>query len=265
MRIMKDRSVIRYSIQCLVLSVILVISTGCGRAFAQFEGSFDIYQRMFGDAGTPVKEGKVSILVAENRIRINGLDGAQLPEQLGGMKTNSILIRLDKKDFIVFGEKSVAVQIEKSEIVNMLNLVSSVKNHLPGTDTTSSKANVVTTNQKKTIYGYPCQKVVIHKFENGKEVTANVWITKKIPVYWGMLTESWGSDDSDIADMLSPLWLKNGTLPIFAQIFQDGVKRMTIRIEHIQKRKIPHSKMDLPPDVHLISFREMLLQKMFGG
>lgn len=260
---MKVRPVTRLIIQSLILTVILMISTGV--AFAQFEGSFDIYQRMYADNGIPVKEGKVSILVANDRIRIDGLNGSKLPEQFGGMKTNSILIRLDKKDFIVIGEKSTAVQIKKSEIVQMLNLVSSVKSHLGDADTSSTKANVVNTTQKKIIEGYPCQKVVIHKFDDGKEMTANVWITHKIQVNWGMLTEPWGNENSEIAELLSPLWLKNGTLPIYAQIYQDGIKRMTIRIEHIEKRKIEVSKMFLPLNIHLISFREMLLQKMFGG
>lgn len=233
--------------------------------YAQFEGSFDIHQQLYGNKGVPAKEGKVSVIVKGDRIRINGLNGTKLPDQLGGMKTNSILIRLDDEDFIVFGDHSDAVQIKKAEIVNMLNLVSSVKGHFSSEDTSASKTNITTTSVRKTIEGYPCQKVVIRKFDDGKEMTADVWITSALKMNWGMLTEPWGEDSSEMAELLSPLWLKNGTIPIYAEVYEDGVKRMTIRIEHIEKRKIPSSKVMVPTDIHLVSFREMLLQKMFGG
>lgn len=248
--------------------MIVFLMLGFTNAYAQFEGTFKVNQYVFANDGRSRKISTADISVTPMRIRIDGLDGSKLPAQLGGITANSILIRLDMQDFIIFGNKSEAVQIKKSEIVDMVNMIDNLTNGFGDndndTDTAKGRQNVIKTKEVKVINGYKCHKIiVIDKDENEIRKTV-VWLTDKIPVNWGMLTQSWSNNNSEVAQLLTPAWLMNGSLPIYAEIYQNGIKKMALKVVDIRKHKVAPSQMVIPTGVQLLSFRQLLLHNMFG-
>ncbi len=239
---------------------------GFTNAYAQFEGTFKVEQYIFANDGRGRMASTADISVTPMRIRIDGLNGSKLPAQLGGITANSILIRLDMQDFIIFGNKSEAVQIKKSEIVDMMNMINNLTNGFSDNDNDTAKGrqNVVKTKEVKVINGFKCHKIiVVDKDENAIRKTV-VWLTDKIPVNWGMLTQSWGGSNSEMAELLTPAWLMNGSLPMYAEIYQNGIKKMALKVVDIRKHKIAPSQMIIPAGVQLLSFRQLLLHNMFG-
>lgn len=258
------------SLKPVFLWVLLALmSLNFTNAYAQFEGTFKVDQYIFSSDGRSRKASTADISVTPMRIRIDGLDGSKLPAQLGGITANSILIRLDMQDFIVFGNHSEAVQIKKSEIVDMINMINNLTktfgDHDNDVDTLKNQQRVIKTKDVKTINGYRCHKiVVIDKDENQVRKTV-VWLTDKVPVNWGMLTQSWGdANSSQVAQLLTPAWLMNGSLPVYAEMYENGVKKLALRVVDIKKHKVAPSRMVIPAGVQLISFRQMLLHNMFG-
>ena len=262
-----NKHIIFAIISSLGFSLIFLIFN-FSNAYAQFEGSFKVDQYIYAPDGRSRKASSASISITPMRIRIDGLNGSKLPAQLGGISANSILIRLDMQDFIIFGNKSEAVQIKKSEIVDMVNMINNLTNSFGDSDsdadTLKSKQRVFKTNDVKVFDGYKCHKiVVIDKDENDVRKTI-VWLTDKIPVNWGMLTQSWGNSSSEFAQLLAPAWLMNGSLPVYAEIYDNGVKKLVLRVVDIKKHKIAPSEMIIPSGVQLLSFRQLLLHNMFG-
>lgn len=243
-----------------------IVAIGANIAKAQFEGSFKVQQFIYTPSGHEQQEGTAKVYLTPDRIRIMGLDGSQMPAQLGGLKTNSILIRLDMKDFILFGQNSEAVQIKKSEIVNMMNMVNNLAGQMGESKEDDLKSNrrVIKTKDKKHIDGFLCHKIIVID-KDGKNVTKSVvWVTHKYAVNWGMLTQPWGDDNSEIAPFLSPSWLQNGTMPVYAEMYEDGVKKTVLKVIDVKKRKVPQSLMKIPSGVQLMSWRQLLMHNMLG-
>ncbi|HKJ34252.1 MAG TPA: DUF4412 domain-containing protein [Balneolales bacterium] len=255
-----------YRLSAIFLGGALILSLGNTVAKAQFEGSFKVQQFLYSKNGHAQNEGTANVYMTPTRIRITGLNGSKMPAQLGGIKTNSILIRLDLKDFIIFGQNSEAVQIKKSEIVNMMDMVNNMSSQLGTTknDDLKSDRKVIKTKETKHIDGFPCHKIIVIDKDGNQVSKSIVWVTKKYAVNWGMLTEPWGNENSEIAPFLSPTWLQNGTMPIYAEMYENGVKKTVLKVVDVKKQKIPKSYLKIPAGYQLMSWRQLLLHNMFG-
>lgn len=252
-----------------IVGIILALTTiGLSTAYAQFEGTFKVNQYIYTANGRSQKVSTARIYMTPNRIRINGLNGSKMPAQLGGMNANSILIRLDMQDFVIFGQNSQAVQIKKSEIVNMVNMIDNLEKKFGDSDgdndTIKDKVKVEHAKGSRIIDGYKCHKIVVIDKDNNDIHKTVVWLTKQLPVNWGMLTQSWGDNSNEMAQLLTPAWLQNGNLPVYAIMYENGIKKSALRVADIKKQKVPHSLMIIPQNVQLLSFRQLLLHNMFG-
>jgi|GEM_PF-3342445 len=245
---------------------LLIVVFSANNVFAQFEGSFKVEQYLYTQNGREQKEGTADVFITPTRIRINGLNGSKMPAQFGGLRTNSILIRLDMKDFIIFGQNSEAVQIKKSEIVNMMDMVGNLTGQMSGAkdDDVKNKRQIINTKEKKHIDGFPCHKIIVIDKEGTNVSKSVVWVTHKYAVNWGMLTEPWGDENSEIAPFLSPSWLQNGTMPIYAEMYDNGIKKSVLKVIDIRKKKVAPRMMEIPSGMQLMSWRQLLLHNMFG-
>ena len=250
----------------VIVGGLLILAISANIAKAQFEGSFKVQQYLYSSNGHEQKEGTAKVYLTPTRIRITGLNGSKMPAQLGGMRTNSILIRLDMKDFVIFGSNSEAVQIKKSEIVNMMNMVDNMSSAMGGTkdDDLKTKRQVIKTKDKRRIDGFPCHKIIVIDKEGNQVSKSVVWVTHKYAVNWGMLTQPWGDENSELAPFLSPSWLQNGTMPIYAEMYENGVKKSILKVIDVKKQKVPENLTKIPSGIQLMSWRQLLLHNMFG-
>ncbi len=253
----------------LGLFTLLLFFVASQQAYAQFEGTFNIDTYSYADNGQALPQKTLHVSMTPQRILIRGLQGTQMPAQLGGVSSDEILVRLDKKDFIIFSDNSQALQIQKSEIENLLNMSNSFSNAF-GSSTSAStntpKTKTVLTHVTKKIDGYNCQKIEITETDKAGHMNqTDVWVTKDIPVKWGMLGESWNLSDSDLASLLSPTWLKDGTMPISMQVYQDGTEKYSMKVTDLKKTSVPSSQTSIPTGYKLVSIRQLLMNSMFGN
>lgn len=240
------------------------------KAHAQFEGTFNVDTYSYANNGKAILQKTIHVAMTPDRIMIRGLQGTQMPSQLGGIQSNAVLIRLDKKDFIILSDNKQALQIQKSEIENLVNMTSSLSSALSGSSSSqssqSAKPKTVVTNQRKKIDGYNCQKIEVTETDKtGHRNRTDVWVTKAIPVNWGMLAKPWNVSDSELSDLLSPAWLKNGTMPIRLEFYQDGIEKYSMRVAGLKKQRVPSSETSIPPGYQLVSIRQLLMNKMFSN
>lgn len=239
------------------------------QAQAQFEGTFSVDTYSYADNGRAIPQKTIHVTMTPERILIKGLQGTQMPSQLGGIQSDAVLVRLDKKDFIIFSDNNQALQIQKSEIENLVNMTNSLSGALSGSSSQTgqgSKPKTVITNQRKKIGDYTCQKIEVTETDKkGRHIRTDVWVTKEIPVNWGMLAEPWNISDSELSDLLSPGWLKNGTMPIRVDFYQDGTEKYSMKVAGLKKQHVPSSVTSIPPGYQLVSIRQLLMNKMFSN
>ena len=240
------------------------------QAHAQFEGTFSVDTYSYADNGRAIPQKTIHVTMTPERILIKGLQGTQMPAQLGGIESDAVLVRLDKKDFIIFSDNKQALQIQKSEIENLVNMTNSLSSALGGSSSSQNgqtgKPKTVVTNQRKKIGGYNCQKIEVTETDKaGHHIRTEVWVTREIPVNWGMLAEPWNISDSELSDLLSPSWLKNGTMPIRIDFYQDGSEKYSMKVAGLKKQHIPSSVTSIPPGYQLVSIRQLLMNKMFSN
>lgn len=249
------------------LLVVALSFVALQKAHAQFEGTFMVDTYHYANNGLAIPQKTLHVAMTPQRIAISGLQGTQMPAQLGGIQSDKVLVRLDKKDFIIFSDNKQALQIQKSEIENLVNMTNSLSSALSGSSSSQvSKPKTVVTNEKKKIDGYTCQKIqVTDTDKEGHRTRTDVWVTKEIPVKWGMLAQPWNVSDSELASLLSPSWLKDGTMPISLDFYRDGVEQYSMKVANLKKQKVPASVTSVPPGYQLVSIRQLLMNKMFSN
>lgn len=249
----------------LLLFSILFISTH--QALAQFEGTFNIDTYHYADNGQAIPQKTLHVFMTPERILVRGLKGTQMPSQLGGVSSDAILVRLDKKDFIIFSDNNQALQIQKSEVENLVNMSNSLSSAFGSSSSAKvPKPKTVLTHVTKKIDGYNCQKIEITDTDKAGHMNqTDVWVTREIPVRWGMLAESWNISDSDLASLISPSWLKDGAMPLSMQVYQDGNPKYSMKVTNLKKMNVPSSQTSIPAGYQLVSIRQLLMNSMFGN
>lgn len=248
----------------LIVPVLLFTLTQPSQA--QFEGTFSVETYGYSD-GQAVPQKTVHVAMTPERIMITGLEGTEMPSRLGGMKSNAVLVRLDKKDFIILGDNKQALQVQKSELENMVNMAATLSGAMnDGARSTTDKPKTIMTNKKRKIEGYDCRMIkILKKDKDGDQLETDIWVTKQIPVQWGMLAEPWEITDPELSGLFPPEWLKNGTMPLSMQLYQNGVERYSMKLTHLSKKKISSDQISIPTGYRIVSFRQMLMNRMFGN
>lgn len=248
----------------LVASLILIAAR---QTQAQFEGTFTVDTYSYAGNGHAIPQKAIHVAMTPDRILIQGLQGTQMPKELGGIQSDAILVRSDKKDFIIFGDNKKALQVQKSDVENLVNMSNSLSSFSGSASSSKNhKPKTVVTQETKKIDGYTCQKIQVTQTDKeGHHNRTDVWVTKQIPVKWGMLAGSWNISDQDLAELLSPSWLKDGAMPLSMEFYQDGSKKYAMKVTGLKKEKVPSSQTDIPAGYQLVTIRQLLMNQMFGN
>lgn len=247
-----------------LLVVALLLSANA--AFAQFQGQ--ITMKIYSENNGVEEQNTLNMFVTANRIMFQGESAFGINE---GFDAEGLLIRNDKKDFVVLtGEKS-ALQVTKKEIESLMNL-----GNAWGGNSNSSSSSSYSTNKKpnyrytertKTVLGYDCTELIIEDEE--EEGYISIWLTPDVDINWGMLSEPWAGfdDEMDKAFRTSQDAVFTGkSFPMLVEYHSESEgSKVVAEVTNMNKSSIAKAMVEIPQGVKIMGFGDFMLKMMMSG
>ncbi len=238
----------------------LLLTVFAANLQAQFEGKIIYTFYEMNDSGERDEEEYFTAYITPQRILIQSEESFSMA---GSFKTEGLLIRLDKKDFVFLTGDTSAMKITKAGITSFMNMFGEMaKMEHEMEEDMKKDFTFKNTGEIETFGGYSAKKFVYksNDEENGKAV---IWMTQDININWGMLAEPWGDS---VQFMTSGNWPTNsifqkGYLPLRGTYYEDG--KVAGGFSAVVKRTdLAQSMVQIAPEVTVKSLSEYLFQMM---
>lgn len=242
----------RKILSLLFLCITIGISTPVS---AQFEGqiSMDIFSTNNGKTET----NTLNLFSTPNRIFIQGEDDVNLANTFN---SGGLLIRNDKKDFIVMMENNDALQVTKAEIEGLFKMLFSWESE-PNT-TEKDRINFNYTGKEKKINGYATTELQI--FDNDDKSVVSVWLTPEVDINWGMMAEPWQNLSGDVDRAVNGLTrqaiFQGKNFPMLVEITKKGKTETVMKVNSIKKSPIAKAMVEVPTGVNIIGVFEFMMK-----
>ncbi len=221
---------------------------------AQFQGQ--ITMKVYGDNNGVRNENELNMYVTPERIFIKGEEELNFGQPVS---SDGLLIRNDKKDFILMLEENDALQVRKSEIEGLVKMFSGAS----GSDKDSgTKISYEYTDRKKNVNGREAYELLIRSSESSS--TTSVWLTPNVDVNWGMLTQPWGNLPADAEFAVNRI-LKNEifesrNFPVLVEVTGKKGTEKVMEVTNIQESNIAKAMVEVPSGVNLIGIFEFMIK-----
>ncbi len=252
---MKSRNLL---IPFLALCFLIVGNT----AQAQFEGQ--ISMNLYGEKNGVRQANILNMYVTTDRIFIKGEEDVNLGESFnsGGM-----LIRNDKKDFIVLMENNDALQVTKSEIEGLFKVFLSWGGESSKGGSQNNDINFEYTDNTRTIKGYKTYELLISSSEDDEKMS--VWLTPNIDINWGMLAEPWknlpAEADKAVNRISRDAVFTGKNFPMLIEVTGKKGTEKVMEVNNINKSSIAKAMVQIPTGVNLIGVTELMFKMMSGN
>lgn len=246
----------------VLIFVFCFIAVG-NSAKAQFEGQ--ITMNLYGENNGVKEVNTMNMYVASDRIFLKGDENINFGDSFnsGGM-----LIRNDKKDFIILMEKNDALQVTKSEVESLFKMFSSWGGE--SSSKSSSKEdemNYEYTGNTRVIKGYETTELLVSNKDNSS--TMSVWLTPNIDIDWGMLSEPWKNlpTEAEVAvNNISREAIFNGkNFPMLIEVTGKKGTETVMEVDNISKSSVAKAMVQIPNGVNLIGVTELMFKMMSGN
>lgn len=243
-----------------VFSLTLLIALFSTSVFAQFEGliSMNVYSEDNGQA----EVSEVNLYATATRIMIKGEENFDL---MDNMSTDGLLIRNDKKDFIIMTGRNQALQVTKIEIEGLVEMLTSWNGDEPGSEPNTPKTEYKFSENTQTILGYETAELIIEDTEN-PEKHLSVWLTPDIDINWGMLAERWNnmpkSMDKEINGISQEIIFKGKNFPLMIEAVHGEKRVKVMEVSNVNKSNVARAMVEVPSGTVLMSFKDFVFQKM---
>ena len=256
-------------LSALILPLLMAQSA---RAQQPFEGvlTYTIHEAPAGGDidSEDATGGQFNLVLSPELILFDELDRIEDYQPAPMMESSRIYVRLDHKDFVFLQNARQGLKVSKSDIVAMMEMMEQMRKMQgqaaqdteSGWQTAEEEVRVEATGETATIQGYTAAKYVMTNADRPGEVV-ETWLARDMNVEWGMLAEPWGDSAQKLFpdNMPLPKLLSEGGIPLLMEQKKDG--RITHRVEctRISKEPIKGSRYELPSDVRLQSFQQMMM------
>lgn len=235
---------------------ILFLLLPLAKAQNHFEGAMTI---KISDGYNASGLDEVSLFIRENRMRISG-------NVLSNVNTfpisgESLLLRADQRDILLFSDDNTAVQIKLQELETLLNMFSQGQNRIASSNL-ADNLNIEKTGQTRIIQGYTAEQLITTSPDNPNDIV-HIWVTNDINIDWEMLFEAFGSIGNQLGlqDFRTRYaWdLKN--TPLLIQTFRENELSSVIELVNITPRRLTQAEIDVPQGVQILTFFQMMMRQ----
>lgn len=241
----------------LVLVGLMAVPTSI---YAQFEGQ--ITMKTYGENNGVPQTSELNLYATSNRIIMKGDESMSVVD---GFDASGLLIRNDKKDFIVMMGENKALQFTKEELEGFFQMAGMMGGDSNDKTTVSSNTEFTYTNKTRKILGYDCTELLIESDEN--ESSMSVWLTAGIDINWGMLAEPWKNVPEGMRSSSSRLTqeFKSKNFPMLVEVHEKGSTEMVMEVTNVNKSSIAKAMVEIPSGVNLIGLQELIFSMMMGN
>jgi len=237
---------------CLIFLFVLFTGT----AVAQFEGeiSFEVTNPN-QQSGQPVL---MDMTFTENRIFV---DSNVSMNVMAGLRAQGVLVRHDEQDFVVITNEDEGLQVAKSDLESLVNLMNQMRGQQQNiaTDPFPWEERLVETGKEQRIHGYNTQQFIV-KGETDNEYVS-VWLTNEINVDWGLLSDAWYAIGSKQLDREVPIEvvMNNQSFPLLVESFVNEQVVFKAESVSIDEDTFDRTKTTLSPALKLIGLTELMM------
>lgn len=237
----------------------IVLSTTGVRA--QFQGQITF--RLYSEDDKGKSTSDVNLYATDQRIFIKGEESYSVSD--GMFNASGLLVRNDKKDFIMLTGEQEALQFTKEELENMFNMFAMMDNSGSGETRKSKldKGNYKYTNKTKKILGYNCSQLMIMDEEKPGEYVS-LWLTPEIDIEWGMLAEPWKNLPDDMSLTINDITqeFKSRNFPLLVEAYKKGKTQTVMEVTKVNKSSVAKAMVEIPAGINLISLQQLMLKMM---
>lgn len=228
--------------------------------YAQFEGQ--ITMKTYGENNGVSQTSELNLYTTSSRII---LKGDQSMSVMDGIDASGLLIRNDKKDFIVMMGENKALQFTKEELEGFFQMAGMMGGDEEDGASIDSDTEFNYTNKTRNIQGYECTELLIESNEN--ESSLSIWLTSGIDINWGMLAEPWKNVPDNMRNSSSRLTqeFKSKNFPMLVQVHENGSTKTVMEVTNVNKSSIAKAMVEIPTGVNLIGLQEMIFSMMMGN
>lgn len=220
-----------------------------------FEGNISV--QMINDK-KEIEEFLLSI--KENRLKFTGsLPGSNNMVPVSG---ESVLLRADQRDLIIFGDDNTAIKINFQEIETMVNMFSKPEEKKEPVEIEEPNIHIEETGETRTIHGYISQKFLVTD-KDKPENEAHVWMTEELNINWKQMLNAFGSLSESLGlDDFGSDWGWDYTqTPLLIQVFEKGELTGTLQVSSINEKKLSKDEIDVPDGFEVMSFFQMMMRQ----
>lgn len=228
-------------------------------AKAQFQGQ--VTMKVYGEENGNMNVNELNLYSTSSRIMIKGEDTFSFSD--GSFDASGILIRNDKKDFVVMMGEKEALQFTKEELEGLFSMAGM----MAGDEDTEASVNANTeyTNKTRKIMGYDCTELLVRNDEGN--TTLSIWLTSEIDINWGMLSEPWMNVPDNMKDSASRLTqeFKSRNFPMLVEVTEKGKTKTVLEVTNVNESSIAKAMVEIPSGVALVGLQEMIFKMMMGN
>lgn len=240
----------------LITLLFFIFSLCSNIAFAQFEG--EIRFQVYNPDQESEETVQMDMTFTKNRIFIDSNTSMSV---MAGLQANGVLVRHDLQDFVVITDQQEALQVEKTDLENLITLVNRMKGR---EEATGSKPfpweeRLVQTGEQKNILGYNSHQFVLKGNTEGEY--ASVWLTEEITVDWGLLSDAWYAIGSKQLDEEVPIEIvmNNQSFPLLIEAYENNKLVFKAESVSVDENTFDRSKTRLSSDLKVIGLTDLMM------
>ncbi|MEP1305140.1 MAG: DUF4412 domain-containing protein [Balneola sp.] len=229
---------------------------------AQFQGQ--ITMNLYGEENGVREVNKLNMYITSDRIFLRGEEDVNLAD---AFNSKGMLIRNDKKDFVVLMEDNDALQVTKSEVEGLFKMLLSWGGGSSKGSSQKDNMNYEYTENTRTINGYETYELLISSSENDTKMS--VWLTPNIDINWGMLAEPWKNLPADADKAVNRISrdavFSGKNFPMLIEVTGKKGTEKVMEVDTISESSIAKAMVQIPAGVNLIGVTELMFKMMSGN
>lgn len=247
----------------ITLSVLFFAVGFSSQIFAQFQGKIEMAAYNYEDNETEVNQ--IVMFVTADRIMIKGEE--DVVNIADNINAEGLLIRNDKKDFVLLTGDNKAIQVTKAEVEGLIEMFSSwgAASGSNNVDEEHTAPDYRFTDRTRTILGLEAAEMVVDSEDNPGDYLS-VWLTPNIDINWGMLAEPWKnipkSMEKDINGMSQDLLFQGKNFPLLIESHEDGETKTVFEVTDMQESSVAKAMVEIPSGITLIGAKEFMFNMM---
>ena len=223
-----------------------------------FQGSMQLNSYAVSAEGEEQLRSGYHILVHPGYLRLAG-DQQGTFRLMGALSTDGVIVRQDQEQVVFLTRDQQALVMSHTELRQMLAMMDQLRG-AAAVDTERPDAVVSKSGEHQVVQGYRSERW--NAAVPGHSAEWRIWVTDELQVTWGMLAENWLLERVFPPDLPVAEWMRQGLVPLKAEMWNEGMLVQTVRFEQINPEPLSAAHFEVPEGYVSMTFQQLLFGQM---